>query len=125
MAQYNDFKALEDLNVNGQLTLGENIGDLTGISIGYRAYKMSLGGKEAPVIDGLTGDQRFFMGFAQIWRSKSRDEAMRRLVLTNPHAPPQFRTNGPLRNFTPFHQVFQIKEGDGMYLPQAERVKIW
>ncbi len=125
VAQYNGFKALEDLNVNGQLTLGENIGDLTGISIGYRAYKMSLGGKEAPVIDGLTGDQRFFMGFAQIWRSKSRDEAMRRLVLTNPHAPPQFRTNGPLRNFTPFHQVFQIQEGDGMYLPQTERVKIW
>ena len=123
--QYNGFKALEDLNVNGQLTLGENIGDLTGLSIGYRAYKISLGGKEAPVIDGLTGEQRFFMGFAQIWRSKSRDEAMRRLVLTNPHAPPQFRANGPLRNFAPFHQAFQVKAGDGMYLPETERVTIW
>jgi ribosomal protein L20 len=123
--QYNGFKALEDLNCNGQLTLGENIGDLTGLSIGYRAYKTSLGGKEAPVIDGFTGDQRFFMGFAQIWRSKSRDEAMRRLVLTNPHSPPQFRANGPLRNFAPFQQVYKVKEGDGMYLPEAERVKIW
>ena len=123
--QYNAFKPLPDLSCNGQLTLGENIGDLTGLTIGYLAYKMSLGGKDAPVIDGLTGDQRFILGYAQIWRSKSRDEAMRRLVLTNPHSPPQFRTNGPLRNFTPFYEVFQVKEGDGMYLPPEERVKIW
>ena len=123
--QYNSFKALPDLNVNGQLTLGENIGDLTGLTIGWLAYKTSLKGKEAPVIDGLTGDQRYFMGFAQIWRSKSRDEAMRRLVLTNPHAPPQFRANGPLRNFDPFYEVFQVKQGDGMYLAPEQRVKIW
>jgi putative endopeptidase len=123
--QYNAFKPLPDLNANGQLTLGENIGDLTGLSISYLAYKTSLHGKEAPVIDGLTGDQRFLMGFAQIWRSKSRDEAMRRLVLTNPHSPPQFRVIGPLRNFAPFYDVFKVQPGDGMYLPPAERVKIW
>ncbi len=86
---------------------------------------MSLDGKEAPVIDGLTGEQRFFIGFAQIWRSKSRDEALRRLVMTNPHSPPQFRTNGPLRNFEAFYEVFNVKEGDGMYLQPEERVKIW
>lgn len=123
--QYNAFKPLPDLNVNGQLTLGENIGDLTGLTIGYLAYKKSLQGKEAPVIDGLTGDQRYFMGYAQIWRSKMRDEAMRRQVLTNPHSPPQYRVNGPLRNFGPFYDVFGVKPSDGMYLPPEERVKIW
>jgi putative endopeptidase len=123
--QYNGFKPLPDLNANGQLTLGENIGDLTGLSIAYLAYTTSLHGKEAPVIDGLSGDQRFFYGYAQIWRSKSRDEAMRRLVLTNPHSPPQFRVIGPLRNFGPFYDFFGVKEGDGMYLPPAERVEIW
>ncbi len=123
--QYNGFQALADLNVNGQLTLGENIGDLTGVSIGYLAYKMSLAGKEAPVIDGLSGDQRFFIGFAQIWRSKSRDEAMRRLVLTNPHAPPQFRANGPLMNSTRFYEVFVVEPGDGMFLSPEKRVRIW
>jgi len=125
VAQYNGFEALPELFVNGQLTLGENIGDLTGVSIGYLAYKMSLNGKEAPVIDGLTGDQRFFMGFAQIWRGKYRDEALRRLVLTNPHSPGMFRANGPLQNFTPFYETFGVKEGDGMYLPPEERVQIW
>lgn len=123
--QYNDFEVLDGLKVNGQLTLGENIGDLTGVSIGYLAYKMSLNGKEAPVIDGLTGDQRFIIGFAQIWRDKSRDEAMRRRVMTNPHSPAQFRTNGPLRNFDPFYEIFDVKEGDGMFLPPEQRVRIW
>ncbi len=78
---------LPGLKVNGELTLGENIGDLTGLTIGYRAYQMSLGGKPAPVIDGLTGDQRFFMGWAQVWRSKERDDALRQQVLSNVHAP--------------------------------------
>jgi predicted metalloendopeptidase len=123
--QYNNFEVLDGLNVNGQLTLGENIGDLTGVSVGYLAYKMSLNGKEAPVIDGLTGEQRFFIGFAQIWRAKSRDEALRRRVMTNPHSPSQFRANGPLRNFDAFYEVFDVKRGDGMYLPPEERVKIW
>ncbi len=123
--QYNAFQPLPDLNVNGQLTLGENIGDLTGLFIAYKAYRMSLGGKEAPVIDGLTGDQRFFMGYAQIWRAKYRDEAIRKQVLTDPHAPVQFRVNGPLKNFGPFYEAFNVKPGDGMYLPEAERIQIW
>ena len=125
VAQYNGFEALPDLFVNGQLTLGENIGDLTGVSIGYLAYKMSLDGREAPVIDGLTGDERFFMGFAQIWRGKYRDEAMRRQVETNPHSPGEFRANGPLMNFTPFYETFDVEAKDGMYLPDKERVQIW
>jgi len=123
--QYNSFEVLDGLHVNGQLTLGENIGDLTGVYIGYLAYKNSLGGKEAPVIDGLTGDQRFFIGYAQIWRAKERDETLRRRVMTNPHSPSEFRTNGPLRNFTPFLKAFDVHEGDGMWLPAEERVSIW
>jgi predicted metalloendopeptidase len=123
--QYNAFEVLPDLFVNGELTLGENIGDLTGVYIGYLAYKMSLDGKEAAVIDGLTGDQRFFIGYAQIWRAKGRDEYLRRLVLTNPHSPSMFRANGPLRNFDPFYEAFDVEEGDGMYLSPDERVQIW
>jgi predicted metalloendopeptidase len=125
VAQYDAFEALPGLHVNGQLTLGENIGDLTGVYIAYQAYRKSLGGKEAPVIDGWTGDQRFFLGFAQIWRSKSREEALRRQVLTDPHSPARFRANGPLRNFTPFYQAFGVTEGDAMYLPEDQRVSIW
>lgn len=123
--QYNAFKPLPELSVNGQLTLGENIGDLTGLYISYKAYKMSLGNKEAPVIDGLTGDQRFFIGYAQIWRSKYREAAVRRQVLTDPHSPPHFRVIGPLRNFEPFYAAFDVKPGDKMYLPQEERIQIW
>ncbi|HEY7819120.1 MAG TPA: M13 family metallopeptidase, partial [Vicinamibacteria bacterium] len=91
VAQFDRFEALPDLKVNGKLTLGENIGDLTGIAIAYRAYLKLLGGREAPVIDGFTGAQRFFIGYAQVWRSRYREEAMRQLVLSNPHAPPEFR----------------------------------
>ena len=123
--QYNEFQPLPDLHVNGQLTLGENIGDLTGLYISYKAYKMSLNGKEAPVIDGLTGDQRFFMGYAQIWRFKYRDAAVRRQVLTDPHSPPHFRVIGPLRNFGPFYEAFNVKPGDDMFLPEKNRIQIW
>jgi len=123
--QYNRYSPLEGLNVNGQLTLGENIGDLTGVTISYQAYHMSLNGKAAPVIDGLSGDQRFFIGYAQIWRSKARDEYLRRQVLTDPHSPAQFRVDGPLRNFPPFYKAFDVKAGDGMYLPPDQRVAIW
>ncbi len=123
--QYNQYSPVEGLNVNGQLTLGENIGDLTGVTIAYEAYHMSLNGRPAPVIDGLTGDQRFFIGFAQIWRSKGREEFLRRQVLTDPHSPAQFRADGPLRNFTPFYKAFDVKPGDGMYLAPDKRVKIW
>ncbi len=123
--QFDQFQALPDLNVNGKLTLGENIGDLTGIAIAYRAYLKSLGGKEAPVLDGFSGAQRFFIGYAQIWRTRLREEAMRERVLSDPHSPPEFRVNGPLRNSPEFFEAFAVKEGDGMWLPPEERVKIW
>jgi predicted metalloendopeptidase len=125
VAQYNAFSPVPGYNVNGELTLGENIGDNSGIAIAYKAYKISLHGQPAPVIDGLTGDQRFFMGFAQVWRSKMRDEAMINLVKTNPHSPGQFRANGTLRNQAAFYEAFGIKEGDKMYLAPKDRVTIW
>jgi putative endopeptidase len=123
--QFDAFEALPDLHVNGKLTLGENIGDLTGITVAYRAYTESLQGKPAPVIDGVDGPKRFFIGYAQIWRAKIRDEAMRQLVLSNPHSPPGFRVNGPLRNSPEFYAAFDVKEGDGMWLAPEKRVKIW
>jgi putative endopeptidase len=123
--QYSAFKPFDDLSVNGEFTLGENIGDLGGISIGLLAYKMSLNGKEAPVIDGLTGEQRVFLGFAQVWRGKIRDEELRRRIATDPHSPAVYRTNGPVRNVPEFYTAFDVKEGDALYLPPEERVKIW
>lgn len=123
--QYASYKVFNDLSVNGELTLGENIGDLSGVTIAYKAYKASLGGKPAPVIDGLTGDQRFFMGFAQIWRSKIVEESMRNRVATDPHSPGEFRALGSLSNMDEFYEAFDVKEGDAMYLPPEKRVKIW
>ncbi|QJD99910.1 M13 family peptidase [Massilia forsythiae] len=123
--QYDAFSPLEGYNVNGALTLGENIGDNSGLAIAYKAYKISLHGQPAPVIDGLTGDQRFFMGFAQVWRSKMRDAAQIQQVKTDPHSPGQFRANGTLRNQAAFYEAFGIKEGDKMYLKPEERVTIW
>lgn len=123
--QYNQYKPFPDVHVNGALTLGENIGDLAGVTIAYKAYKMSLNGKPAPVIDGLTGDQRFFMGFAQIWRIKMREEALRNRIATDPHSPAHFRTIGPLSNVPEFYEAFDVKPGDKMYLPPEKRVKIW
>jgi len=123
--QYDNYQVFEDLNVNGSLTLGENIGDLSGVTIAYKAYKASLNGKEAPVIDGLTGDQRFFMGYAQIWRSKIVEKSMRNRVATDPHSPGEFRALGSLSNMNEFYQAFDIKEGDAMYIAPEKRVKIW
>jgi len=123
--QYNQFKVFDDLNVNGQFTLGENIGDLGGLSIALKAYEMSLNGKEAPVIDGFTGKQRVFMGWAQAWRSKSREEALRIQVNTDTHSPALFRVNGVVRNIPAFYEAFDVKEGDALYLAPEERVKIW
>jgi len=125
VTQYNDYAVFDDLNVNGALTLGENIGDLSGVTIAYKAYKASLNGKEAPVIDGLTGDQRFFMGYAQIWRSKIVEKSMRNRVTTDPHSPGEFRALGSLSNMTQFYQAFDLKEGDAMYIAPEKRVKIW
>jgi len=123
--QYNAFRPFEDLSVNGEFTLGENIGDLGGISIGLLAYQMSLEGAESPVIDGFTGVQRVFLGFGQIWNGKYRDEALRLLIATNPHAPGRYRANGPVRNLPEFYEAFDVKEGDALYLAPEDRVKIW
>jgi len=123
--QYNDYHVFDDLTVNGELTLGENIGDLSGVTIAYKAYKASLNGKEAPVIDGLTGDQRFFMGYAQIWRAKIVEKSMRNRVATDPHSPAEFRALGSLSNMNEFYQAFEVKKGDAMYIAPEKRVKIW
>jgi len=123
--QYAGYQVFDDLHVNGKLTLGENIGDLSGVTIAYKAYKASLNGKEAPVIDGLTGDQRFFMGYAQIWRSKIVEKSMRNRVATDPHSPGEFRALGSLSNMNEFYKAFDVKEGDAMYIAPEKRVKIW
>lgn len=124
-AQYDNFIAIEDLPINGQFTSGENIGDLGGLSIAYKAYKLSLDGKEAPVIDGLTGDQRFFMGWAQVWRRLYRDEELKRRLTVDPHSPSKARTNVVVSNIPAFIAAFDVKEGDGMYLSPEDQVKIW
>lgn len=123
--QYDEFAPFDDLNVNGEFTLGENIGDLGGISIGLLAYKMSLDGKEAPVLDGFTGEQRVFLGYAQVWRNKYRDEVLRLMINTDPHSPAMYRTNGAVRNVPEFYEAFDVAETDALYLPPEERVKIW
>jgi putative endopeptidase len=123
--QYGALTPTEGLNVNGRLTLGENIGDLSGLTVAYKAYKLSLNGKEAPVINGLTGDQRFFIGWAQVWRRLLREEALRQQVLTDPHSPAEYRVNQVLKNMPEFHAAWDVKEGDGMYLPPEKQVKIW
>ncbi len=124
-AQYDGYQVIDGLTINGQFTSGENIGDLGGLSIAYKAYRMSLNSEQAPVIDGLTGDQRFFLGFAQIWRSKARDEETKRRLTSDSHSPAKFRANGAAVNVPEFYTAFDVKEGDGMYLPPEERVKIW
>ena len=124
-AQYDGYDVIDGLRINGQFTSGENIGDLGGLSIAYRAYKMSLQGKESPEIDGWTGDQRFFLGWARVWRAKARPEETKRLLTIDPHSPPKFRANGAAVNVPEFYQAFDVQEGDGMYLPEEERVKIW
>ena len=124
-AQYDAFEPLPGLHVNGRLTLGENIGDLGGLSVSYEAYHLSLHGRRAPMIDGLTGDQRFFLAWAQGWQSLYRDEQLRKLVVSNPHSPPQFRVNGVVRNMDAWYAAFDVHPTDRLYLPPAERVRIW
>jgi putative endopeptidase len=123
--QYGSCKILGELNVNGELTLGENIADFGGLAIAYDAYKMTKQGQTEEKIDGFTGDQRFFLGFAQVWRVKKREELMRMAIKTDPHSPAMFRVNVPLMNFEPFYKAFNVKEGDKMYLKPEERAKIW
>ncbi len=125
--QYSGFCPFDDGKtcVNGKLTLGENIGDVGGLSLAYRAYKLSLGGKEAPIIDGTTGDQRFFLGWAQVWRGQARDAIARQLLVVDPHSPPKFRINGVVRNFDEWYKAFNIQPGDKLYLPPEKRIRIW
>ncbi|MCF1426770.1 MAG: M13 family peptidase [Shewanella sp.] len=123
--QYSQYEALPGRFVNGDMTLGENIGDLGGLTVALRAYEMSLNGKPSPVIDGLNGEQRLFIGWSQIWRRAYRDEEMGRRLLTDVHSPSHFRAMGTPRNIPEFYEVFGVKEGDKMYLPPEQRVKIW
>ena len=120
-----DLQGRGDAHVNGAFTVGENIGDLGGLSIALLAYRLSLGGKEAPVIDGLSGVQRVLFGWAQVWRTKSREaEAVRRLA-TDPHSPPEFRCNGVIRNIDAFYDAFDVSADDALYLEPQQRVRIW
>ena len=125
VTQYDAFQALPQQAVNGQLTLGENIADLAGLTIAYRAWQLSLDGRPAPVIDGFTGDKRFFIGYAVTWRTKVRDEYLLRMLLSDPHSPPRYRVIGALRNMSEFYATFGVEAGDGMHLPAEQRVKIW
>ncbi len=123
--QYNQFSPLEGAHVNGKLTLGENIGDLGGLTIAYKAYMLSLGGKEAPVIDGFTGPQRFFLGWAQAWACKYREAALRQRLMTDPHSPAIYRVLGVVANMPEFYAAFGVQAGDELFLEEAKRVKIW
>lgn len=123
--QFNTFSPVEGMHVNGELTLGENIGDLSGLAVANKAYKLSLDGQESPVIDGYTGDQRFFLGWAQIWRRKYREDELRQRLITDPHSPSEYRTNGPVVHLPEFHTAFEVKEGDGMYRAPEQRTRIW
>lgn len=123
--QYNSFTVLDNLKVNGSLTLGENIADIGGLAIAYEAFKLTDQGKSDTKTDGFTPDQRFFLSFAQVWRIKNRDETMRLRIQTDPHSPEIYRVNGPLSNMPEFYKAFDVKPGDKMYRPDAERVKIW
>src|SRR4029079_14956506 len=123
--QYNAFCPLDGACVNGNFTMGENIGDLGGLEMAYTAYKLSLNGREAPVIDGFTGDQRFFMAHAQVCRGMQRDDALRNQILTNEHAPDAARGSIPERNMDAWYAAFGVKEGDKLFLKPEERVRIW
>ncbi len=124
---YSPAQLSDEHTVNGALTVGENIGDLAGVVIGLRAYEIAVGGSlaDAPVIDGFTGTQRFFLGFALSERTKRRDEALITQINTDPHAPEEFRINGVVRNVDAWYEAFDVKEGDALWLAPAERVKIW
>ena len=126
IAQYDGYEPrdLPGEKVNGRLTVGENIGDLGGVTIGLKAYEISLNGQEAPVVNGLTGRQRVFMSYAHIWRTKRRKEQMLQLITTDPHSPAEFRAN-IVRNLEEFHEAFDVKPGDGLWLDPGDRVRIW
>ena len=123
--QYNSFTVLDSVHIKGALTVGENTADIAGVAIAYDAFKLTEQGKDTTKLDGFTPDQRFFISIARIWRVKTTDQYLRMYVNTNPHSPPQWRVNGPLMNFTPFYNAFNVKPGDKMYKPETERIKVW
>lgn len=123
--QFNNYKAIDTLHVNGELTQGENIADLGGLTMAYYAYKKSLNGQKSPVMAGYTGEQRFFISWAQGWKTLMRDAYLKQMIATNPHSPGNFRAVGPLSNMPEFYEAFNIKEGDGMFIPITKRVNIW
>jgi putative endopeptidase len=125
VAQYDAFSPLEGINVNGRLTLGENIGDNGGLQVSYLAYTLSRNGAAAPVLDDMTGDQRFFLGWAQAWRQNIRDAALRNQILSDPHSPALYRCNGTVRNMDTWYAAFNVQPGDALYLAPADRVTIW
>jgi endothelin-converting enzyme len=123
--QYADYEPLPEKKVNGQLTLGENIADLSGLAIAFKAYKLSLNGQPSKMIAGWTGEQRFFVGWSQVWRRKYREAEMVRRLLTDPHSPSRYRANGPVMNIDAFYEAFDVKKGDKLYKPVDERIRIW
>ncbi|MDA0928531.1 MAG: M13 family metallopeptidase, partial [Proteobacteria bacterium] len=123
--QYSAFEPVPGYFIDGRFTLGENIGDVGGLSMAYRAYKMALGGEEAPVIDGYTGDQRFFLAWAQVWQRKYREDALIQRLTTDPHSPSEFRVNGVVRNFDEWYEAFDVQPTDALYLPPEDRIRIW
>ncbi|HLK71569.1 MAG TPA: M13-type metalloendopeptidase, partial [Steroidobacteraceae bacterium] len=125
VAQYSAYAPVEGYPINGELTLGENIADNSGLAIAYKAYRLSLGAREAPVIDGMTGDQRFYAGWAQVWRAKSRENMAIMRIKSDPHSPERFRGTIPEMNQAPFYAAFDVKPGDKMYLPPDKRVSLW
>jgi putative endopeptidase len=124
-AQYDTYEPLPGYHVQGGLTMGENIGDAAGVAVGLEAYHLSLNGQPAPVLDGTTGDQRFFYGWAQVWQQKIRDEALKQQVATDPHSPAEFRVIGPLRNLDAWYDAFEVGPDSKYYLAPADRVRIW
>ena len=125
IAQYSAYSPVPGYNVNGTLTLGENIGDNSGLAVAYKAYRTTLAGKPSPVIDGFTGEQRVFLGWAQVWRGKAREDAQIVLLKTDSHSPSSVRGTATLKNQPGFYEAFGVKAGDKMYLPPEERVTIW
>ena len=125
VAQCAAYEPIKGQHLNGKLTLGENIADLSGLQIAYKAWKLSLGGRPSPVIDGLTGEQRFYYGFSQAWREKMRTEALLRQVTSNPHSPAQFRADGASINSDGFHEAFATKPGDKLWKAPADRIRLW
>ena len=125
IAQYASYEPLDGKNVNGQLTLGENIADLSGLSIAHKAYRYSLNGEEPPEVAGWTGDQLFFVGWSRVWQRKYRDAEMVRRLLIDPHSPSECRANGPVGNISAFYQAFELKEGDALFKAKEDRIEIW